>query len=194
MDRILLIDKPSGVSSAAVLNLIKRKLSLKKIGHAGTLDPFASGLLVVLTGRCTKLAFVPEAADKEYQGEITFGVATDTEDITGQITEKSEIVPTNEEVAKAALKLTGEISQMPPRFSALKIDGKRAYVLARSGADFELKPRFVTVSEFNLWQVSERLWGFRAMVSKGTYIRSLARDLGRLAGSCAVLSSLRQHH
>ncbi|HMO02830.1 MAG TPA: tRNA pseudouridine(55) synthase TruB [Oligoflexia bacterium] len=191
---ILLIDKSKGISSAQALNIVKKRLKLAKIGHSGTLDPFASGLLVALSGSCTKLAFVPEAALKEYTGEITFGAATDTDDLTGKIIKESSHVPTLEELQKVIPEYIGSFKQTPPVYSALKIDGKRAYALARAGSKPipPMPPRQVYVKDFSVEPIDKKRFGFKLVCGKGFYLRALARDLGERLQSAAHLSLLRR--
>ena len=192
---ILLIDKPIGISSAQALNIVKRRLKLAKIGHSGTLDPFASGLLVALSASCTKLAFAPEAGLKEYEGEITFGTATDTDDLTGKIIKESSHLPTIEELKKMIPEYIGFIKQTPPIYSALKIGGKRSYLLARAGDDKSRTlpaPRQVYVRDFSVRQIDEKRFAFKVVCGKGFYLRALARDLGDSLRSAAHLSALRR--
>jgi len=190
-DGVLLVDKPAGVTSHDIVAVARRALRLRRIGHAGTLDPFATGLLVLLTGRATRLLPYLDDEPKVYDATITFGAATDTDDATGQVTATAAL-PTEDAVRRAIPALTGPIDQIPPAYSAKQVDGERAYDAARRGAPLALKAAHITVHR---WEV--RTWREGALdatitCSGGTYIRALARDLGRLAGSAAHLSALRR--
>jgi tRNA pseudouridine55 synthase len=196
MNGLLLIDKSVGMSSAAVVGILKRRLRVERIGHAGTLDPFASGLLVVLVGRTTRLASHAVAGKKCYLAEISFGYETDTDDSTGKVTEGEGVSPLLSEAQEAAKKFVGSIQQEPPQFSAKKIGGRRAYSLARQGERVTLAPVTVVIDSLDLWfepqsDGSSRAF-FRIVCSKGTYIRSVARDIGRALGCGAHLVSLRR--
>lgn len=189
----LLIDKPAGISSAQVVARVRRVLNLDRVGHAGTLDPFATGLLVCLTGRATRIADLVQAGAKTYSGTIRLGVVTDSDDCTGAVIQKSEIRPDISAVHKAAESFLGLIQQLPPRISAIKIDGERAYKRARAGEEFEIKAREVEVTEFSVSSTeSSDLIAYRIQCSKGTYIRSLARDLGNALGCGACVETLRR--
>lgn len=193
MNGYLLIDKPRGVSSAGVIRKIKQKLGPVKIGHGGTLDPMATGLLIVALGRATKLLRFSMGADKEYRAEICLGTATDTDDAEGRdISHAPWEHIARGGVLEAMGKFCGEISQVPPKYSALHVNGKRAYDLARTGKDFELAQRAVRVDEFELLDLSLPLLRVRVACSGGTYIRSLARDLAQELGTVGHLSALRR--
>lgn len=196
MNGLLLIDKSVGMSSAAVVGILKRRLRVDRIGHAGTLDPLASGLLVLLVGRATRLAAHAVTGGKTYSAEIAFGFETDTEDCTGNRTVGTGAQPTLREVQVAAQQLVGTLKQEPPRFSAKKVKGERAYSLARRGEFFELEPAVVTIDAIDVWGElgsDDALRFFiRVVCSKGTYIRSIARDIGRALGCGAHLISLRR--
>lgn len=188
--QVLLIDKPYDWTSFDVIRKIRGLIRIKKIGHAGTLDPLATGLLIVCTGKYTKKINEYMAQEKEYTGTIVLGATTPTYDL--------ESIPENfkdcshltaEEVAEAAKVLTGEIWQVPPIYSAIKKDGKRAYELARRGEDVELKPRQITVSQFSTTLQYPDVH-FKIVCSTGTYIRSLANDLGKQLGCGGYLSAL----
>ena len=190
-DGVLLVDKPAGITSHDVVAVARRVLRIRRIGHAGTLDPFATGLLVLLTGRATRLLPYLDDEPKVYDATITFGAATDTDDATGTVTATAPL-PAEDAVRRAIPALTGAIDQIPPAYSAKQVDGERAYDAARRGAPLALKPARITVER---WEV--RAWRDGALdatitCSGGTYIRALARDLGRLAGSAAHLSALRR--
>ena len=190
---IILLDKPAGISSAKAIAQVKYKLKLDKIGHAGTLDPFATGLLVCLLGRATKLADYAEKGEKVYTGIIQFGIATDTDDLTGKIIKESAVPVNFDSLEKIiAEKFSGVIEQYPPRVSAIKINGERAYKLARAGEDFEVPKRKVQIHEFSAKILSANQLSFRIKCSVGTYIRSIARDLGECLNACACLAELRR--
>jgi tRNA pseudouridine55 synthase len=189
--RLLLINKPLRWTSFDVVNKLRYKLKIKKIGHAGTLDPLATGLLIVCTGKLTKKIDEFQAQEKEYTGHFVIGQTTPSHDLETEVSEAQDISSvTDSQIEKAAAKFVGVIQQIPPLHSAIKVDGKRAYELARKGSDLELKPREVTVSLFEITSVHKPIVHFRIVCSKGTYIRSLARDFGNELGVGAYLASL----
>ena len=191
---VVLIDKQEGLTSAKAVAILKRKLNLKKVGHAGTLDPFATGLLVCLVGKSTKLAQVGLFGRKAYEGVFKFGVTTTTDDITGEmISEK----PCNIDIQKlrnvVKEKFIGKISQVPPRVSAKHVNGERAYKLARQGVEFNLIPKECEIYDFEITdKLSDTDFSFKVEVSGGTYIRALARDLGAIFESGGTLAALRR--
>lgn len=190
-DRVILIDKPLEWTSFDVVNKLRKKLKIKKIGHAGTLDPLATGLLILCTGKMTKRIDEYQAQEKEYTGQLVIGQTTPSHDLETPVSEAKDIAHiTDELITSAALKFTGMIDQIPPIHSAIKIDGKRAYKLARKGMEPELKPRSVLVSEFEITSIELPIVRFRIVCSKGTYIRSIARDFGEELGVGAYLSKL----
>jgi tRNA pseudouridine55 synthase len=190
-DGLLLVDKTAGMTSHDVVALARRALGERRIGHAGTLDPFATGLLVLLAGRATRLLPFVDGEPKVYAATIRFGAETATDDLTGDVAR--EAPPPDDGAVRAALPaLTGTIDQLPPAYSAKQVDGRRAYDAARRGEPLALRPARVTVHE---WRLGERVGDDqRATIvcSGGTYVRALARDLGRLAGSAAHLAALRR--
>jgi tRNA pseudouridine55 synthase len=186
---LLLLNKKSGVTSFEALFPVKRALGSGKAGHTGTLDKFASGLLLILTGSALKLAPWFSSCDKEYEGTIRFGIETDTLDPEGVVIGEGEI-PSRETLEKNLSQFTGEILQAPPAYSALHVDGKRAHELARSGKTPEMKKRPVTIYSLELLFWEPPFAGIRVRCSSGTYIRSLARDLGQACGSRAHLTAL----
>lgn len=197
--QVLLIDKPFGWSSFQAVNSlkwkIKKKFQLKKIkiGHAGTLDPLATGLLLICTGKSTKTINELQGQIKEYTGTITLGGTTPSYDLETEITQNFPIDHITEElIHSTTAQFIGDIEQIPPVFSALKKDGKRLYEYAREGKDVEIKKRKVTITEFEITAVELPLVHFRVVCSKGTYIRSLAHDLGQALYSGAHLSSLKR--
>lgn len=191
--RVLLIDKPFEWTSFDVVNKLRYKLKLKKIGHAGTLDPLATGLLIICTGRMTKRIEEFMGLEKEYTGKFVLGQSTPSHDLETEVTEVKDISGLSEEqIRQATHALTGNISQLPPMHSAIKIGGKRAYQFARKGHDIELKHRDVEVKEFEITNITLPEATFRIVCSKGTYIRSIARDLGNALGVGAYLTELRR--
>ncbi len=190
-DRLLLINKPWGWTSFDVVNKLRYRLKIKKIGHAGTLDPLATGLLILCTGKMTKRIDEYQAQEKEYTGKFIIGQTTPSHDLETKPTENLDINSITEEtIYMAARKFTGILQQIPPLHSAIKVGGKRAYALARKGKDVELKPREVVVSQFEITQIQKPEVRFRIVCSKGTYIRSLARDFGNELGVGAYLAEL----
>lgn len=189
--QLLLINKPLGWTSFDVVNKLRYKLKIKKIGHAGTLDPLATGLLIICTGKMTKQIDSFMGLEKEYTGTFVIGQTTPSFDLETEVSDPVDITAiTGQAIRDAAQSLTGKISQLPPAHSAIKIDGKRAYKFARQGKEVELKPREVEVVEFEITSVALPNINFRIVCSKGTYIRSLARDLGEKLGVGAYLSQL----
>ncbi len=194
MDGVLLIDKPAGITSAEVVRRIKTRVRPARVGHLGTLDPFATGLLPILIGEATKLAPFLQDGEKEYEGVIRLGVATDTLDPTGAESEAAAVPALAPEMlTEAAARFTGRIVQQPPLFSAIKREGVRFYRLARSGADVEPPPpREVEISRLVLDAPDAVSIHFVAACSTGTYMRSLARDIGLALGTVAHLAQLRR--
>lgn len=190
---ILLIDKPYGWSSFQAVKKVKWLLKAKKVGHAGTLDPLATGLLILCTEKKTKEIESIQGQEKEYTGTITVGATTPSYDME---TEPNQIFPfehiTPELIQESLPKFIGDISQIPPLFSAIKVDGKRAYTMARQGSDHELKSRIINIREFEITRIDLPEIDFRVSCSKGTYIRTLAFDFGKALGSGAYLSALRR--
>jgi len=188
---VLNVRKPIGWTSFDVVRLIKQQLPKRKIGHAGTLDPFAEGVLLVCLGKATKK--VPElmTLEKEYKARISFGLATDTLDVTGRIIDKRQVSSlTREPLQQVCLQFFGDIEQVPPAFSAVKMQGQRLYTLARQGHAVEAKVRRVRVHAIEVLTINHEDVEFRVTCSKGTYIRSLARDIGSALGTCAFVRSL----
>jgi tRNA pseudouridine55 synthase len=188
---VLLVDKPVGPTSHDVVAEARRAFGIPRIGHAGTLDPFASGLLVLLAGRATRLLPYLDAEPKVYAARVAFGAETDTDDLGGVVTRQAP-PPDDAAVDHAITQLTGAIDQLPPQYSAKRVAGKRAYAIARSGGIAQLQPARVHVFEWKVEQRSLDSIDVRITCSGGTYIRALARDLGRLSGSAAHLASLRR--
>jgi tRNA pseudouridine55 synthase len=193
LDGILLVDKPVGITSADVVSKIKKRLKLDKVGHTGTLDPFASGLLVLCIGKATKLALAIQNDDKTYEGTILFGAHYDTLDTTGKVLDTKEVTFSNHDLLDKMSQLTGSYLQVPPMYSAIKKEGRRLYSIARKGLEVEREAREVNIYEFRLIEPFESPSAiFFAHVSKGTYIRSLAVDLADELNTMAALSKLRR--
>ncbi|HZI58469.1 MAG TPA: tRNA pseudouridine(55) synthase TruB [Verrucomicrobiae bacterium] len=193
MDAVLIIDKPAGFTSHDVVARVRRITGEKSVGHLGTLDPMATGVLPLVLGRFTRLAQFYNEADKRYEGAIRFGWATDTYDAEGQPTAPEQPVNLSlEQIRQAACEFTGQISQYPPPFSAKKIAGIPAHRLARKGQPVELKPKQVEIKELECFLFDGKQVRFRAWVSSGTYLRSLAHDLGRKLGPGAHLAELKR--
>ena len=191
-DDILLIDKPVGFSSFQIVRILKKRY--KKVGHAGTLDPFASGLLIILIGRATKQFTAIQTRNKEYNGEMILGRSTDTYDVSGTWGRESCRVEdfTLDMLNETGTRFTGEIEQIPPSFSALKVGGKKMYELSRKGTKVSARRRRVFVQSFTLTAINEHMVRFNAVVGKGVYIRSLAHDFGISLHCGATLVSLRR--
>jgi len=192
LDGVLLLDKPVGPSSSAVLQAVKRLLNAEKAGHAGTLDPLASGLLPLLFGEATKFAQYGLEAAKEYVADVRLGAATDTGDAEGAVIEQRPVAVDEPALVRALASFRGEIRQVPPMYSALKKDGQPLYALARAGQTVEREARRVTILELELVSRSENLLRLRIRCSKGTYVRQLAADLGLALGTVAHLAALRR--
>ena len=187
---ILLVDKAPGSTSFHIVAQLRRLLKIDKIGHAGTLDPFATGVMVMLVGReFTRRSDEFLTSDKEYRATLHLGVSTDSYDIDGQITDKNDRIPTHAEVTSAIAQFQGKVSQIPPMFSAKKIQGKKLYDLARKGIEVEREPIFVEMKTTLIRYEYPEL-EIEVSCSKGTYIRSIAHDLGKILGCGAHLSSL----
>lgn len=188
---LLNVNKPSGVTSRDVVNQIQRLVRPTKIGHAGTLDPLASGVLVIGLGQATRLVEYVQQMPKQYRATFLLGRTSTTEDVEGEVTMLADArVPTREELEHAAAQLTGEISQRPPIYSALKVDGRRAYDLARAGEEVELAPRIIEVRSLEVISYNYPELCVDVECGSGTYVRSLGRDLAELVGTGAVMSAL----
>jgi tRNA pseudouridine55 synthase len=191
--RVLLIDKPSGWTSFDAVNKIRRTIKVRKVGHAGTLDPLATGLLIICTGKMTKQIDNYQAQEKEYTGFFGIGKTTPSFDLeTPFDSERDWSYVKPEIIISASRELTGTILQIPPMYSAIRVDGKRMYLQARKGKTVALQPREVQVPVFEITSFELPLVGFRIVCSKGTYIRSLVRDIGEALGTGAYLHALRR--
>lgn len=190
---LLLIDKPTGPTSHDIVNSVRRQLQMKRVGHAGTLDPMATGLLIMLVGKATKVSQYLMSLDKTYQGTLLLGQTTDSHDRDGEITATRDVPELTEEEVLALMKeFVGDQYQMPPMFSAKKIHGVPLYKLARKGKVVDREPRFIRVSSFELLEFDSPQISFIIRSSKGTYVRTIAHDLGEKIGCGAHLSNLRR--
>ena len=193
MDGVLLVDKPTDHTSHDVIARLRGKLKMKRIGHAGTLDPMATGLLIVLVGKATRVSQYLMSVDKEYTGTISLGKVTSTQDAEGEMLETRPVPAFTEAEIRTAMKaFVGDQYQTPPMFSAIKIDGVPLYKKARQGEEVEREPRFIRVSSFDMTRFSLPEIDFVLRCSKGTYVRTIAHDLGQKLGCGAHLSKLRR--
>jgi tRNA pseudouridine55 synthase len=193
LDGALLIDKPAGPTSHDVVDAIRREFRLKKVGHCGTLDPNATGLLIIVLGRGTKLSEKLMSSDKVYEGTIKFGESTDSYDAAGELTGSLPVPPTTvEELNELAKSFIGDQMQMPPMVSAIKKDGVPLYKLARKGMDVPRESRLIHIYNFKFSEYHEPIGYFRVACTKGTYVRSLAHELGNKLGCGAHLATLRR--
>lgn len=192
-DGIININKPEGWTSQDVCSKLRHVLKIKKIGHTGTLDPMATGVLPVCTGKATRIIEYYDADMKSYHAAMQLGIETDTLDITGEVLKTHDHSNVSETAVREAFKAyTGHVGQVPPKYSALKVDGRRAYDLAREGKDFELKKRYVDISrnEISFLDLERGIVEFDVTCSKGTYIRTICDDIGRALGCGAAMTSL----
>ena len=189
---IILIDKPAGITSAGVVGRVKRLLEAERVGHAGTLDPDATGLLVVLVNGATRVASYAADGTKRYSGVMRLGLTTSTDDMAGEVLTESSEVPLFEKVVEASRKFVGPIQQVPPKVSAIKVQGKRAHKMSREGEEFELAAREVSVFRFDISKVSDTSFSYVVECSPGTYVRSLARDIGEILGCGGAVESIRR--
>ena len=192
MNGIILIDKPQGWTSHDVVGKLRGILHERRIGHSGTLDPLATGLLVVFIGRATRAVEFAEADRKEYVAGLRLGMNTDTQDITGRIISKETDIPDEPEVRIAIERFRGELEQIPPMYSAVKIGGKKLYELARKDESIERKPRHITIFGLEITGRSDNDYILDVVCSKGTYIRTLCHDIGTALGCGGCMSSLRR--
>ena len=192
-DGFLLVDKPAGITSFRVVDRLKKRLRIRKVGHGGSLDPMATGLLILLINRGTKLASGLLGGDKEYEATVLLGTETDSQDITGRVVRVDDNTEFSREEIEAALDtFRGEIRQIPPMVSALKYRGERLYKIARRGEVVKREARKVIISSLTLGEVSGRSFRIQVRSSKGTYIRTLSHDIGLLLGCGGCLSDLRR--
>ncbi len=189
---LLIVDKPVGPTSHHVVNIVRRGTGIRKVGHAGTLDPRASGVLVLCLGAATRLSEFLSTSTKRYQAIIRFGTTTRTYDSEGEVVRETGNVPTQKDIEAVLPDFTGEISQIPPPFSAIKVKGKKAYELARKGEEPDLEPRVVTIYDLVVSTYKPPDLALEVECSAGTYIRSLAHDLGEVLSCGAHLAALRR--
>ena len=189
---LLAIDKPAGVTSHDVVDVVRRHLKIKRAGHLGTLDPGATGLLLLATGAATRAITVWQGGEKTYEAVVRFGLVTATQDIHGDVLEQSGRVPVEADVRAAALEFVGETDQLPPMVSAIKVGGERLYDLARRGLEVERQPRSIHVRSWEWLGFTASDARFRVVCSGGTYVRTLAHDLGQRLGTGATLAELRR--
>ena len=192
MTGIVIVDKPAGWTSQDVTARLRRVFGTRRIGHGGTLDPMATGVLPVFVGRATRGVEFFEHADKTYEAVLRLGTVTDTQDSTGTVLEKRPVTVTEAEFRDILPKFTGEIAQIPPMYSAIKVDGKKLYELARAGKEIERKPREITVFSLDLLEFTGETAKIRVHCSKGTYIRTLCHDIGAALGCGGCMETLRR--
>ncbi|MGM9551774.1 MAG: tRNA pseudouridine(55) synthase TruB [Clostridia bacterium] len=192
MHGIVIMDKPMGITSFKALGIIKKAYGTKRVGHTGTLDPDATGVLPILVGNATRGAELIVSTEKEYVTVIRLGVKTDTLDLSGKILEERVVNVTNEEIKEVVSSFAGDIEQIPPMYSAISVDGVRLHDLARQGIEVERKPRLVTIHEIEIVDISIPEITLRVRCSKGTYIRTLADDIGEKLGCLGAVKSLRR--
>lgn len=192
LNGIILVDKPCDWTSHDVVGKLRGILHERRIGHSGTLDPMATGLLVVFVGRATRAVEFAEADSKEYIAGLRLGISTDTQDITGNTLKSSNSLPSKAELEQALSAFKGEISQIPPMYSAIKVGGRKLYELARRGESVERKPRRVTIDKLDIIGENESDYVLDVVCSKGTYIRTLCNDIGDTLGCGGCMSSLRR--
>lgn len=193
LEGVLLIDKPQGLTSHDVVDRVRRKLKIKRVGHAGTLDPGATGLLIILVGKATKLSQFLRSLSKVYEGTVVLGKETDSQDSDGEVVAEKPVPElTEEDVLKYMAQFKGDQYQTPPMYSAKKINGVPLYKMARKGKEVEREPRFIRISSFEMDRWESPLIEFTIACSKGTYVRTVAHDLGQVIGCGAHLTDLRR--
>jgi tRNA pseudouridine55 synthase len=193
LEGVLLVDKPGAYTSHDVIARLRGKLRMRKIGHAGTLDPMATGLLIVLVGKATRVSQFIISLDKEYEGTVELGKTTDSQDADGEVRETRPVPPLTEAEVRAAMAgFLGDQYQLPPMFSAIKIGGVPLYKKARQGEEVEREPRFIRVMSWDLLRFASPRLDFRLRCTKGTYVRTLGHDLGTKLGCGAHLTALRR--
>jgi tRNA pseudouridine55 synthase len=193
IDGVLLVDKPSAHTSHDVVARLRRKLNMKRIGHAGTLDPMATGLIIMLIGKATSISQYLISLDKEYEGTVELGKVTDSQDADGEVLETRPVPALTEAELRTAMNsFLGDQYQTPPMYSAIKIDGVPLYKSARKGVEVEREPRFIRVAQFDLTRFALPQFDFKLRCTKGTYVRTIAHDLGQKLGCGAHLAALRR--
>lgn len=190
MDGVILINKPKGITSRDVVNEVCKILKTKKVGHTGTLDPIASGVLVVCVGKATKLVDIITSANKEYVATVKLGLLTDTLDLDGEVLKKEKVTIRKEELINVLNSFLGKYEQEVPIYSAVKVNGKKLYEYAREGKKVNLPKRMVEIKEIELINLTDEEYKFKVLVSKGTYIRSLIYDINRKLNVIGVMSDL----
>jgi len=191
---IVVLKKEQGMTSQSAVNKVKRIFGADKAGHTGTLDPLATGVLPVLIGRAVKASEYMLSSDKYYRATLRLGITTDTEDITGEVLTRSELIPTEEAVLAAAQDFVGEYMQTPPMYSALKVGGRKLCDIARSGGEVEREARPVTIHSLSVKRLTDRTYSLDVHCSKGTYIRTLCADIGKKLGTGGVMETLERTH
>lgn len=189
---VIVIDKHEGVTSFRIVSMLRRLFDTSQVGHTGTLDPMATGVLPVLIGRAVKASDYIMAQDKCYTAELKLGIETDTEDVTGETLRQSDKIPGEDEVFKCISSFVGEISQIPPMYSAIKVGGRKLVDIAREGGEAERRPRQVTIHSIDAEKLSCDTYRLHVSCSKGTYIRTLCADIGKKLGCGAAMSALRR--
>ena len=192
MNGIIIVDKPQGKTSHDIVYAIRRLTGIKKVGHTGTLDPMATGVLPICIGSATKVADMLTLSDKAYTAEFVLGKTTDTLDAEGEILTESKVNVTGDEIRAAVMSFVGEIEQIPPMYSAIKQNGKKLYELARQGIEVERKPRKVTINSIDILEINGKTVTIDVSCSKGTYIRTLCADIGERLGTGAYMTKLRR--
>ncbi len=190
LNGILNILKPPGMTSHDVVSTIKRKLDVKKVGHTGTLDPNAAGVLPICVGQATKISHYLLDSKRKYRVELTLGIKTDTEDIYGTIMDRSTFIPTDGEIKRTILDFVGNYNQIPPMYSAIRVKGRRLYELAREGIEIKRDPRTVTIHDIDIIKIENNRAMFDVLCSRGTYIRTLCHDIGNILGCGGTMSFL----
>lgn len=192
MDGVIIIDKPQGKTSHDIVALVRRIFNTRRVGHTGTLDPMATGVLPICVGNATKAADMLTAADKRYTAELELGKKSDTLDSTGEILQTSDVNVSEKEIREIIMGFVGEQEQLPPMYSAIKKNGKKLYELAREGVEIEREPRKINIFSIDITEINMPFVKIDVHCSKGTYIRSLCDDIGTRAGCGAVMTSLRR--
>lgn len=194
LNGVVVVDKPAGWTSMDVCAKLRGVFHEKRVGHGGTLDPMATGVLPVFVGRATRAADFVAAGEKEYLASLRLGIVTDTQDATGTVLEEREVAVTGEQLTAVLSRFTGEIEQVPPMYSAIKVQGKKLYELARKGVEVERKPRPVTIHALELlgWPNAGEDFRLRVVCSKGTYVRTLCHDMGQALGCGGCMAALRR--
>lgn len=192
MNGIIVLDKPNGKTSHDMVNFVRRLTGVRRVGHTGTLDPMATGVLPICIGSAAKVSDMLTATDKRYRAELVLGITTDTEDISGKVIKKQEVSVSENDIIKAVSGFAGKINQIPPMYSAVKRNGKKLYELARQGIEVERAAREITIHSIDILDISKDRLTIDVHCSKGTYIRTLCADIGDKLGTGACMTSLRR--